>query len=562
MFRLLCWVHWRNFLAWLRGAWRDSPLIIGMLVALVVGYLGVGYWLFRVGLDYLYHFPLVGPLLTHRVLFLIFAFFFVMLVVSNLIIGYSTLFRNRETSWFLTLPIPPRHIYRWKYFEALTVSSWALIFLSAPLMLAYGRVREVGPAFFVEVAALYLPFVALPAVFGSAGAVLVARLFNSRAVKVLVILGGFAALAGIFFGLHPITDAEAAKHADIVSIDSVLQHTRASLNPYLPSGWVTRAILAWSDGLNRQGLFYFLLVLSNALMGMLLLFEVMGRGFHASWAASFATRARRAHMSAENRRIAARRVSLPERLLAPIRRSSPPTAALALKDFRLFWRDPAQWSQFLIFFGLLCIYVANLRNVVATFQTPFWETLISYLNLAASSLTLSTLTTRFVFPQFSLEGKRIWILGLAPFGLGKVLMQKFWMAFSITLVITTAMMITSSRTLHLAAWKIVFFTLATIVMDASLCGLAVGLGALFPNFKEENPSKIVSGFGGTLCLVASFIYIIFFIALVAAPDLLAVTESRYSFPRPLAWSLAGALSLIVLLFPLTSAHARVKRLEI
>jgi ABC-2 type transport system permease protein len=75
-----------------------------------------------------------------------------------------------------------------------------------------------------------------------------------------------------------------------------------------------------------------------------------------------------------------------------------------LKDVRLFWRDPAQWIQFMIFFGLLCIYVLNLRNVAFNFQNPFWETMISYLNLAASALTLSTLTTRFVFPQFSLEG--------------------------------------------------------------------------------------------------------------------------------------------------------------
>ena len=99
-----------------------------------------------------------------------------------------------------------------------------------------------------------------------------------------------------------------------------------------------------------------------------------------------------------------------------------------LKDVRLFWRDPAQWIQFMIFFGLLCIYVLNLRNVAFNFQNPFWETMISYLNLAASALTLSTLTTRFVFPQFSLEGRRLWILGLAPVGLAPVLLQKFWLS--------------------------------------------------------------------------------------------------------------------------------------
>jgi ABC-2 type transport system permease protein len=31
---------------------------------------------------------------------------------------------------------------------------------------------------------------------------------------------------------------------------------------------------------------------------------------------------------------------------------------------------------------------------------------------------------------------------------------------------------------------------------------------LYPNLKEANPGKIVSGFGGTLCLVLSFLYIV------------------------------------------------------
>ena len=46
------------------------------------------------------------------------------------------------------------------------------------------------------------------------------------------------------------------------------------------------------------------------------------------------------------------------------------------------------------------------------------------------------------------------------------------------------------------------------VMTFALNGLAVGLGVLYPNFKDANPGKIVSGFGGTLCLVLSFVYIL------------------------------------------------------
>ena len=42
----------------------------------------------------------------------------------------------------------------------------------------------------------------------------------------------------------------------------------------------------------------------------------------------------------------------------------------------------------------------------------------------------------------------------------------------------------------------------------ALNGLAIGLGVLYPNLKEANPNKIVSGFGGTLCFVLSSFYIL------------------------------------------------------
>ena len=56
------------------------------------------------GLNFLYRFPLVGSLLSQRLIYLVFGFFFIMLVFSNLIIGYSTLFKSRETTWLLSLP--------------------------------------------------------------------------------------------------------------------------------------------------------------------------------------------------------------------------------------------------------------------------------------------------------------------------------------------------------------------------------------------------------------------------------------------------------------------------
>ena len=104
------------------------------------------------------------------------------------------------------------------------------------------------------------------------------------------------------------------------------------------------------------------------------------------------------------------------------------TRALAVKDMRMFWRDTTQWGQSVMLFGLLGIYIINLRNFTHQLTNPFWVNLVAYLNLGACSLNLATLTTRFVFPQFSLEGRRLWIVGMSPMGLARVVKVKYWLA--------------------------------------------------------------------------------------------------------------------------------------
>jgi ABC-2 type transport system permease protein len=175
---------------------------------------------------------------------------------------------------------------------------------------------------------------------------------------------------------------------------------------------------------------------------------------------------------------------------------------------RTFWRDTAQWGQTVMLFGLLTVYIANLRHFTHQLTSPFWINLISYLNLAACSLNLATLTTRFVFPQFSLEGQRLWIVGMAPMGLDRVVKAKYWLASTASLVVTVSLITLSSVLLNMTWDRIGYFASVVVVMTFALNGLAVGLGVLYPNFKEAQPSKIVSGFGGTLCLVISFLYIL------------------------------------------------------
>jgi ABC-2 type transport system permease protein len=193
----------------------------------------------------------------------------------------------------------------------------------------------------------------------------------------------------------------------------------------------------------------------------------------------------------------------------------------------------------------------------------FWINLVAFLNLGACSLNLATITTRFVYPQFSLEGKRLWIIGMAPLGLVRVVKTKYAMATAASLVVTAGLIWLSCYMLDMDANRTVFFTGAVTVMTFTLNGLAVGLGVLYPNLREENPGKIVSGFGGTFCLVLSFLYILASVVLLAFGAPWSQVRSAEAIIRSvLCLSAFGVLSFALGWVPFQIGLRRVKSFEI
>lgn len=229
------------------------------------------------------------------------------------------------------------------------------------------------------------------------------------------------------------------------------------------------------------------------------------------------------------------------------------------KDIRLFWRDTTQWGQTVVLFGLLTVYILNLRHFGSQLTNPFWSTVVSYLNLFACVLTLATVTTRFVYPQFSLEGKRVWIVGMAPLGLPRVMITKLALTTAVSLCITVGLMLCTAWMLQLETERTIDLSIAAVVMAITLNFLATGLGALYPNFKEDNPGRIVSGFGGTFCLVASFFYI------VTSVVILVVSSPRGDRTN-VYWTVGGRALFLILscvagLVPLRSALRNLARFE-
>ncbi|MFT4689885.1 MAG: ABC-2 type transport system permease protein [Limisphaerales bacterium] len=536
---------WRKLLS----IGKKSKILSVVIATFLAGYGYVTFILFYKGLEFIRNFPGIGELLVERLIFLLFAVLFMLLLFSNLIISYTNLFRNRETAFLLTAPVSMRTIYRWKFIESTMLASWAFLFLIAPMLAAYGLVQKAEWDFFVLTTVLVIAFIMLPAVFGSWLAVTLARLMDRRGFQILLLccFGIFVFVIRNWLQPEQLDD-DAIEARVLAVLDRVLAKTKFSQFPGLPSYWLSSSVQSWAEGLKSVSIFYLMVLMSHVMFFGVLAFTRMGKPFYNASSSVHS----RAHMLGQwewFRDLQARRAEFDyprgfmERLFGLLPWLKPDVRILIVKDVRMFWRDTTQWGQTIMLFGLLTVYILNLRHFTRELSNPYWLHLISFLNLFACSLNLATLTTRFVFPQFSLEGKRVWIVGMSPLGLERVVKTKFAMSTIGSLVVTLGLIGLSCHFLKMDAQRTMYFIGTIAVMTVTLNGMAMGLGVLFPNFREDNPGKIVSGFGGTFCLVLSFLYIVGSVAILAAGTPWGKREGLVADPIIVTTSITAFISL-------------------
>jgi ABC-2 type transport system permease protein len=556
-------VHWRSFRAKARHTASKARLLSGTILFFLLGYLVAGYFMFCRGLEYMMSMPGVGHLLTERIIYMVYFFFMLMLVFSNSILLYSGLFRGKETAWLLTTPVSPRAIFLWKLIESFIVSSWGLAILSAPLLASIGHTFGAGPMFYVKCAAVSVPLLLLPS--GVAG-LLVAGLVRywGRTMRWVLLAAAALLVWRIADGLlSPVDLSDMGRTTNLhAGFKKVLGFTNVAMNRFLPSAWMSEMILHWSHGYEGRGIFYSLVLLSWVGMVGLVCTAGASRVTHTAWNLSQWRRAertgrRRRKFNAEPQR--AFGAGLLDRVPFLPRR----TAALIRKDLREFARDPAQWIPCAIVFSLLLLYASNLSRAASA--EPRFRLVLSGLNFGVCSLTLSTLTTRFIFPMFSLEGRRLWILGLSPVGMSRVFRQKLLLFSSMTGGATCLLMFVSGVRLGMNAAELAYYCGGIVLMSTGLNALALSLGVLFPNFHDASPARIVSGFGGTLCLILNFIFIISFLAIFLWPFMTAQsakTAGNVEQIRLLAAAGVCALTSVAAGVPIIFSLRRMKKLEL
>ncbi len=468
-----------------------------------------------------FHFLSTFVKLSNEIIEYLFNVFFlsllVMLVFSTGIILYAGLFFSRETEYLLTTPASCDRIFAYKFTEAIAFSSWGFLLLGSPMMVAYGLRLGADWSFYAVFAGFLAAFVVIPGALGGMGAILVARFIPRRKKAVLATLTGVLSLLLVWQVVRLWRTP-----GDVLSrdwLDNLLAQLSFTMNPLLPSRWISKGLLSMARGHVGDGLFYLAVTAANAGMAYLLA-SILARDL-------LRTAYSRVQGGLGSRKRA--RLGLLDHAAQRCLGLLPSQVRLLLvKDLRSFLRDPAQWSQFLIFFGLLALYFFNIRRLGYHIQNDSFRYLLSFLNLAVTALLLSTFTSRFIFPLLSLEGRNFWILGLLPVRRSQIVWGKFAFSVGITLLATEALILISDGMLRVGPLMTTLHVAMVALLCLGLSAISVGLGARLPNLKEDDPSKIAVGVGGTLNLLVSLVFILVEIGLLALPCLLILADPDFS----------------------------------
>ena len=557
-------LRWRLISNGLRMLASGSRLRLSMIAVCSAIFWGGLFALFFGGFQFLKGF--IHNLSGEFVEFIFGMFFLsllVMLIFSAGIILYTGLYQSREATYLLTTPASPDQIFAYKFFEAIAFSSWAFLLLGSPLMVSFGIVEDAGWGFYAIFPIFFLSFVLIPGSLGAIATLMVAAFLPRRKKTVLATGVVGLLLLLVVFGVQLWgTPGELLTPG---WLDGLLSRLEFSRHPLWPSRWMSSGLVAAVRGDWSTSLFYLGVISAHAGVAYLLAAVVARDLYRLGYGRVQGGRSSKRRRGWYGLDAAFHKAFffLPNEI-----------RLLILKDLRTFRRDPAQWSQFLIFFGLLAFYFINIRRLSYDVEKAYWRNLISFLNLSVTALILSTFTSRFIFPMLSLEGRNFWVLGLFPLKRESILWGKFAFSSGISLVATEILVVLSDLMLRMGPAMILLHMGMVAVLCFGLSGISVGLGARLPNLKEDDPSKIAAGFGGTLNLLVSLVFICAIVMALAVPchlyfsgldgpeaGAMSFSESQFRFWLTVAIAVSLVVGVVGTVVPLRIGIKAFQRME-
>ncbi len=538
-------LEWKLRILWGSFALDSWGMRIGkMLSMIVIIAFGIGAtYFFKAIFDRLISLQDIGEPLLMRAIIITFVTLFAMLVVSNLITGIATMYRSAEIPFLLTRPISYRRVFLSQFTDNLAYSSWSLAVLGFPIVFAWGWVYDfsIFQTVFLTIFGL-IPFVLIAAEVGVAALMALVFLARRASPRLVTLLVAVIILAVIVLTIrHRSSGLIFEGMARSSHIERYIGTLSAEAQvPLTPPHWLASAMVDMHRGNFRQVLFLCGLLTLTSIVWLRWIAIWAETAYYSSWSVFNEIFSRSGRSGKAKSAFRFTKGLLPN-----------PLNAMFLKDILQFTRNPSQWGQFLILVAFLLVYLINLVYVSSkfNFDNPYWKALVVFLNFAFTGFILATLSVRFVFPLISLEGRGFWVVRSAPVSVNMLFWEKFFLAFAVFMILCQIIVFISSRVLEMPNVLLILTTVTIFLMGVALTGLAIGMGALFPDFEEESPMKIASTPGGVMTVIMSLVYVAVIVGIIGwaargySHGLLSMTERILKALIPVA--LIHALILLV-----------------
>jgi ABC-2 type transport system permease protein len=169
----------------------------------------------------------------------------------------------------------------------------------------------------------------------------------------------------------------------------------------------------------------------------------------------------------------------------------------------------------------------------------------------------------------SIEGRMMWLLRSSPLDVRELFWSKYWVGTIPLLVIAIPLIVITNVVLEASLFILVLTSVTMVGVTFALTALALGFGALYPNYETENVAEIPTSFGGLLFMMSAVTYLAGVVILEGWPVFLYL-NSRFqggeatvgAMPVALGVSGAAVLTLVAVWAPLRAGISKVRSLEL
>jgi ABC-2 type transport system permease protein len=491
------------------NALRRRPLRAWILALLTAAFWIGSFLLFAHTLRFFQTITALGPVLTQRLLVMLFVSFFAILLISNVVTALTTYYLSADVRFLMVAPVPHRRLHQARFIETLVASSWMVLLFGFPVFLAYGVVYHAGPLYYLATVATLMPFLTIPAALGVALTTVLVLVFPARRMRDVLVVTSVALIAGGYLALRLARPERLATPAEFAGFAAFLAAFEAPASPYLPTTWAANVLLAFLGDQAHDPLFYLALLTSTAAVAAIGCGTFVERVFLTAW-----SRASEGREAPQRERVLGKWLG---RIAGPLPHT---TGLLFVKDATIFFRDASQWSQLLLLLALVVVYVYNFSALPIDDGSPLAGTLreiVAFANLGLAAFVTASVAVRFVFPAISLEGRSWWALRTAPIPLTSIWWGKFWIGFLPLAVLGEALIVITGRLLGVAPGLTGVFMVTLLLVIAAIVSLGLAFGAAYPRVDTQNAAQIATGFGGLVYMVTCLVLIGLVIALEAWP---------------------------------------------